>query len=592
VLGVNQPLGASRRRWEFVSWWYTLILVAALLGIAGTFAYQRISTSPLQGIVLDAYSGEPVAGATILAGDHEARSDSDGRFGMNFQGATRITVRKSDYDPVTVSLPSSTQDLQDLKVKIRPNDVHGTVTARDSNEPIASATVQAKSGAETVSSTRVDQDGEFVLRGVPVGATLLISAPHFATKRIDPARRSWVDISLRPDVITGRVTGSQGAALHGVSVTAGDARTTTAKDGTFRLEGIPDGGNIAFKSSGFQAKLEPIEDKSHVEVALERFNAKAVYMTPATAGAADSRDQVIDLIDRTELNAVVVDVKDSSGHVFYDTKVQLAHDIGAVQPAYEVKPLLDLLHQHQIYVIGRIVVFEDPILAEARPEWAIHDASDGGLWRTWNGLAWVNAHRTEVWDYDIALATEAANLGFDEIQLDYIRFPTDGPLDRAEYGVPHNSETRPVTIRDFLNQAHDALAPTSAYLGADIFGLVMWNDQDSGIGQQLEDVANAVDYVCPMVYPSHFSTGSLGFDIPNDHPYEVILQSMQQGTQRIPQYVAKLRPWLQDFSLGAGIQYGDDEVRKQIQASDDFGTSGWMLWNAANVYHEGALNPQ
>src|SRR5690606_27174875 len=158
--------------------------------------------------------------------------------------------------------------------------------------------------------------------------------------------------------------------------------------------------------------------------------------------------RLLEMVDRTELNAMVVDLKDSSGFVFYDTQVQLAHDIDAVAPQFDARELVERLHQRGIYAIARIVVFEDPVLAEARAEWAIHNTG-GGLWRTWNGLAWVNAHRSEVWDYAVALATEAAELGFDEIQLDYIRFPSDGLLDEAEYGVEHNRETRPAAIRDF-----------------------------------------------------------------------------------------------------------------------------------------------
>ena len=210
------------------------------------------------------------------------------------------------------------------------------------------------------------------------------------------------------------------------------------------------------------------------------------------------------------------------------------------------------LHQHQIYAIARIVVFEDPILAEARPDWAIHDSATGGLWRTWNGLAWVNAHRSEVWDYNIAIAKEAAALGFDEIQLDYIRFPTDGDLSTAEYGVPHNDETRPQAIASFLQQMYTAIAPTHAYLAADVFGLTVWATDDGQIGQNLETMIKYLDYICPMIYPSHFAAGSMGFDIPNDHPYEVILWSLQNGEERIPEQKAKLRPWLQDFSLGEG----------------------------------------
>jgi hypothetical protein len=345
-------------------------------------------------------------------------------------------------------------------------------------------------------------------------------------------------------------------------------------------------------SPGYRAFSTLAADHSRVDAKLERFNARAIYASAATAGKPVLLNPLIDLIDRTELNAVVVDLKDSSGQVYFDTTVSLAHDIDVVQPAFDVKPLLDLLHQHHIYAIARIVVFEDPVLAEARPDWAIHDSASGDLWRTWNGLAWVNAHRPEIWDYDIALAREAANLGFDEIQLDYIRFPSDGLLGRAEYGVPHDDATRPAAIRTFLTKAHDALLPTGAYLSADVFGLTMWDTGDAGSGQRLEDVIHEVDFVCPMIYPSHFSAGSLGFDIPNDHPYDVILMSVQNSAQRIPHDAAKIRPWLQDFTLGEAIPYGDIEVQKQIQASDEAGTSGWMLWNAANAYHAGALRPQ
>jgi len=250
------------------------------------------------------------------------------------------------------------------------------------------------------------------------------------------------------------------------------------------------------------------------------------------------------------------------------------------------------MHDKGIYAIARIVCFEDPILAQAKPDWAIHDLTTGGLWTTYNGLAWVNAHDRNVWQYNVDLATEAANLGFDEIQLDYIRFPSDGILENADYGDEHADETRLQAITGFLGQMQTALKQTNSWLAVDIFGLTMWDDDDGGIGQNVVAIEPLVDVICPMIYPSHFYPGDLGLDIPNNHPYEVILWSLQSGAAKIPQARDKLRPWLQNFSYGEGIEYGDAEVLAQIQATDEFGSTGWMLWAPDNEYAVGALSPQ
>jgi hypothetical protein len=374
-------------------------------------------------------------------------------------------------------------------------------------------------------------------------------------------------------------------------VAVGDSYTHTTADGTYRLKDVALGGRAYFKAPGFAEVDKSLTPELHLDASLSPITVKALYASAQTASDPKLLGPLIDTIDTTELNAMVVDLKDSSGHVFYNSRVPLANDIKATDPILDPAALVAQLHQHQIYAIARIVIFEDPILAESRPDWAIHDSASGGLWRTWNGLAWVNAHRSEVWDYNIAIAKEAAAFGFDEIQLDYIRFPTDGDLATAEYGVPHNDETRPQAIASFLQQIYAAIAPTHAYLSADVFGLTVWETGDGQIGQNLETMVKYLDYVCPMIYPSHFADGSMGFDIPNDHPYEVILWSLQNGEERIPEQTAKLRPWLQDFSLGEGIAYGPHEVKRQVDATYDAGLSGWMLWNAANVYQTAELAP-
>ncbi|HYI13822.1 MAG TPA: putative glycoside hydrolase, partial [Thermomicrobiales bacterium] len=231
-------------------------------------------------------------------------------------------------------------------------------------------------------------------------------------------------------------------------------------------------------------------------------------------------------------------------------------------------------------------------LAEARNDLAIHDVTTGGLWTTWNGLAWVNAHESEVWRYNIDLALEAAALGFDEIQLDYIRFPSDGLLENADYGPEYAERTRLDAITGFLTEMNAALKPTGSLLAVDIFGITLLEDDDAGIGQNFAAIAPLVDVICPMIYPSHFYPGEMGFDIPNNHPYDVILQSLQRGEILVPDARDKLRPWLQDFSYGEGIEYGATEVAAQIQAAEDFGAAGWMIWAPDNVYSEAAFDAQ
>ncbi|HMM42382.1 MAG TPA: putative glycoside hydrolase, partial [Thermomicrobiales bacterium] len=319
---------------------------------------------------------------------------------------------------------------------------------------------------------------------------------------------------------------------------------------------------------------------------------KAIYVSGPVGGNDALWAEKLQIVESTEVNAIVLDLKDSTGQVFYDTNVAMASTIDAKNPKFDVQTRLKEMKDRGIYTIARIVCFEDPLLANARNDLAIHDVTTGGLWTTWNGLAWVNAHQREVWQYNIDLAVEAANLGFDEIQLDYIRFPSDGLLENADYGDQYANEPRLDAITGFLGQMQAALKPTGSLLAVDIFGLTMWDDGDGGIGQNFAAIAPLVDIVCPMIYPSHFYPGDLGLDIPNNHPYEVIHSSLVNGAAKMPDAAYKLRPWLQDFSYGEGIEYGDAEVAAQIQAADDFGGNGWMLWSPSNEYHVGGIAPE
>lgn len=584
----------SQRRWGAVSWWYSLLLIVPILGLAVTIVWtQFLSGTALEGRVFDAYTGDPIDGALIEFGDRETRTGDDGTFGIRGDDAGTVRVSLDGYDSASYELPTTSENIEpdDIEIALRPATMTGRVTDRTTEQPLQGVTVEALVDGSAVSSTETDQDGGYLLNSIPEDADIRFSYGEFADIVEPIDERKELTVAMRPGVLSGSVTNESGEPISGAMVAIADVWTETGPDGTFRLENIPELGDIVFKAPGYHALVRELDEEMEISITLEEKPVRAIYVTAGAIGNREKFDQLLDLAERTEINSMVIDVKDSTGFLFYDTENELAHEIDAVRPQYDVEAVLEELNERGIYTIARQVIFEDPVLAAARNDLAIQD-SEGGLWETWNGIVWLNAYEEEVWDYNIDIMMELVDLGFDEVQFDYMRFPSDGPLDRAEYGVEeHNSETRMNAITSFLERAHDQIMPTRTYLGGDIFGLTLWELGDGGIGQNLEAITPHLDYIKPMIYPSHFYAGSMGFDVPNDHPYEVILYSLQNAAERIPDDVKKLRPWLQDFSYGEGREYGPDEVRAQIDAANDFGATGWMLWSASNNYQEDALEP-
>ena len=342
-------------------------------------------------------------------------------------------------------------------------------------------------------------------------------------------------------------------------------------------------GTLDRRGTGLSARLT-----TATYAAPDEFAAKAVYLNPTMDDGYDL-DRLLDLIDRTELNALVIDVKEQG--VYVDTAVDLFREAGTVVPYYDVVAVLDALHAHDVYAIARQVVFKDTPLAEARPDLAVADTASGGPWHDMNGVAWVNPFNEEVWAANIDLAVELVGRGFDEIQFDYVRFPTDGDLEAMDFGREVTESVQVDTIAGFLGEARANLAPGGAKVAADVFGFTLILD-DIGIGQNVRRLAEVIDYVCPMVYPSHFPDGSI--DIagqPNDFPYETIAISLGAGQEKVAGLRGKIRPWLQDFTMPGMSEYGPAEVRAQIDAAEAIGAAGWMVWNAASVYDADAFAP-
>lgn len=361
---------------------------------------------------------------------------------------------------------------------------------------------------------------------------------------------------------------------------------------------------------------------------------KAIYMSACVAGTPSFRNDLVQLVEETELNSIIIDIKDFSGSIAFPTnnpKLKPAWD-KADCGARDIKEFIAKLHEKGIYVIGRITVFQDPFYADLNPEIAVQKESDKSTWKDFKGLSFIDAGSKEYWNYIVELSNESHKLGFDELNYDYVRFPSDGNMNDIFYPISEdeiNSDPdfgKAKVVESFFSYLDENIRKglpedpnQRPIISADLFGMVTTNYDDLNIGQVLERGLPYFDYIAPMVYPSHYPDGFNGHENPNDYPYEIIHYSMSIAVDRIKQMTSdygsgvslasstiststtnsvsiknknkihklQLRPWLQDFDYGGN--YGPKEVRDQIQATYDSGLTSWMLWAPSNRYTKEAL---
>lgn len=326
---------------------------------------------------------------------------------------------------------------------------------------------------------------------------------------------------------------------------------------------------------------------------------KGIYVSYSAMGDTGFMQRVQGLLEDTELNAVVFDFKGDHGLLSFPSQVKVAKGIGADQAPVirDSKAFLSWFQQHNIYTIARIVTFKDDLLSEARPDWAVIDVTTGHVWHDQEGMGWVDPFRQSTWDYNAALALEAAQLGFDEVQFDYVRFPTDGNIGNTVFSLANNEENRTKAITGFLNLVRRAITPLGTKIGVDIFGYTAWVPDDLGIGQHIEALAPYVDVLAPMLYPSTFNAGLPGesdqYDNAVAYPYEIVHLSTQRTLTRARAVnpAIQVRPWLQDFQDYAfdGRVYTPSQIRLQMEGGRAAGGRGWMLWDPAVQYTREAL---
>ena len=328
----------------------------------------------------------------------------------------------------------------------------------------------------------------------------------------------------------------------------------------------------------------------------EPVKVRGIYVSGPVAGT-EKMDDLIKLVDETELNAMVIDIKNDDGKITYNMQSDTVMEIGAATNYIkDISALVSKCKEKDIYLIARIVAFKDPYLAEHKPELSVTN-KDGSIFRDKKGLAWVNPYKREVWDYLIEIATEAANVGFDEIQFDYIRFSTDLKPKQVDFGEEAENVSKIQIITEFTKYAYEKLSKLNVYVAADVFGTVIDSKIDQEIvGQDYKEMSSNLDYICPMVYPSHYANGSYGIPIPDAEPYRTVKAAMNAASKELSDLSedkrAINRVWIQDFTaswVDGHIKYGKQQIRDQIRGAYEAGYDEWILWNAAVNYKRDIL---
>lgn len=577
-------------------WAAEVTYVGQLLGIA-------LQDRRAQVVVQSALEAVELSGLEVTRNGQRLEAISSGVFELRASTAGELLEAAArGHWPVQIRLGTSGSrnvgEVEEIEMVLQPRVL--TVTVRDdyTGWPLPGALVSSSLARPA------DIRGQVVLAPAVPGMAISIEYPGYVSRTLQyDGQASELEVRLVPHTIQGVVVDAgTGRPVSGAVLgRGGQTLLRTAPDGSFRLEGLTEQPVFTVRVPGYRPAQVGIGDCASPvvprpcaegaasgspcwEVRLAPFEVRGVYIPFGLLYSRQRTLAVLDMTANTELNAVVVDVKGDRGWLAYASDLPLATELGV--PASGVMDLgefLDICRRRGIYTIARLVVFKDNPLAYGKPELAVKQA-DGTVWLDREKLGWANPFREEVWDYNIGIAQEVAQLGFDEVQLDYVRFPSDGDLDKIAYEEEDTPETKTTAIRTFMARMRESLAPYDVFLSVDVFGLTLVVDPQTGmgIGQRVIDIAPYVDYLCPMVYPSTFIPGNLGMANPALHPYEVVEESLRRGMALTSTLI---RPWLQAYSLH-GVKYGLEQQRAQRRAAEIVGASGWTFWNAGGRYDE------
>lgn len=544
-----------------------------------------LSLNRVSGVVRDAETSVPLPNAQVVLGDKSAVANAQGFFeARGVSNNAPIAANVLGYLPVTTNFSGQTE----LDLALAPNSVVVNVKDKSTNQPLANALIQVDTQRAAVGA-----DGNATLRRVKPGSAIRVTAAGYETASNIYTGAEITLVALRPNVLEGTIAdAATNQPISGTLVYLGDTIIATNAQGKYRLENMPAKATITLKAPGYQKTQVDVSGVAKRDVKLAPFNVKGIRI-PFGSDAERTRE-LIALIAKSELNALVVDVKSEKGRIAWETQVPLAKQIGAVfRQGVDLVQVLEGCRAHKIYCIARVPVFQDTLLANSRPDLAIR-YSNGVVYTENGGSAWTNPFNADVWNYNLALTKEIAAMGFDEIQFDYVRFP--GKVGNLYYNAPYTEDSRIAAIAGFLARAQKELRPTGVFISADVFGLTTATDDDQHTGQRLRDLGPYLDYVSPMVYPDTWVNAqdllTNGLGIPNCAeavrcPYEVIFNSYKRAAEKT---TTKVRPWLQAY-MGRG-DFGIEQYRIQKKAATDVGSAGWMFWNGTGSYDVKLFEPK
>lgn len=460
--------------------------------------------------------------------------------------------------------------------------VTGQVVDAETQQPVPNVEVRWE-GLTTVT----DAQGRYTLTGVDrdrPGAPLVFATGDHQTLQVPVGEGGQV--TLQPDTATGIIQDQARRPVPNARVTAGNTTGATDEQGVFRLKGLPANPQLRVVAPGYKPVTVRPGARRQLVVSLEPFTPRGMYVGFGAVATKDIREEWLRNVERLNLNTVVLDVTSDRGQVLPGVDTDLTRQADAVlEGGDDLAAVVRDLRNRNLYVIARIVVFKDNPVSVLRPEWAIKQAANGAAYVDCEGQRWLDPFKEAVWEYKVSVAERAAELGFSEVQFDYVRFPSDCIRGQLAYSRPLSDETKRTAIEGFLKLAGQRLRDRGVAVGADVFGLVATED-DIGIGQHLESLGKYVDYLCPMVYPSTWANGAFNIDYPPADPYGVVYQSVKSAVDRLGKQGAIVRPWLQAFDdySRQRLPYGSQQIADQIRATEAAGATGWMLWDPRGRY--------
>jgi hypothetical protein len=554
----------------------------------------------VQGIVLDNSSNAPIGGARVWSSRANNVSAADGSFTLDrLKPPEVLSFDAPGYRSQTLRV---TFPFEPLAPRLDPIGVDIQAVDSDNGQPLAVAV------EGTPAPTETDTDGRLHVAPVRSGQTFFLSAAGYMPTQTTYTGQDVLRVPLQPK-LDGKITdASTGNGVGGARLTIGDQQLTTSTDGTYILRQRPRAGQLQVLAPGYKRLRIDASKLTSLDVQLQPNPVHGMYMTYFAIGSDQYLRDMYRLLDTTEINAVVIDVKGDYGLLSYKSRVPLAEKIGAnASPTIDdLDGLLASIHQRGAYAIARIVVFKDNMLArngsKAGLDVGVRNRRTGDLWVDGEDLAWVDPFQPATWDYNTALAQEAIERGFDEVQFDYIRFATDpspdSSVDDMQYSRPLTEENRVSALKSFLTQAHKAVNDAGGFLSMDTFGYTTWWDNDGGIGQDLTVLADQIDYYSPMVYPSTFNAGvpgQIGYPEVVSRPYDVVYESLKHVQEKLAGKHVMVRPWLQyfdDYPWATRTRYDAPQIEAQKEAVADSNSFGWMFWNAGSLFKRGGLAPK